>query len=99
MPPTPTNWNEKPDHDRVILAHDMLVAIMLGETPLKGPGRHAQAASLAASVLCWVLGHQHNTTFSTLLSALEAEVHKAGGVFVRKTTENDGTGVPGFSPN
>lgn len=44
-------------------AHDRLVAVLLGDVPNPFPGQE-NLLNVAAGVLCWVLQHDHNTTFA-----------------------------------
>lgn len=57
-------------------AHDMLVAIILGEVPYRG--LDLSRIHGACEVLCWVLEHGHNEAFAANLAAIEASVRLAG---------------------
>lgn len=68
-------------------AHDILVAISLGEVPCVVSDKGAMHAALDA--LCWVLGHddgQHgcNTAFGDNLRQVEDELGKRGFLLHRK---------------
>lgn len=52
-------------------AHDMLLAMILREVPIHLTEEHKKTISLTASVLCWVLEHDHNPMFGQLLAELE----------------------------
>jgi hypothetical protein len=60
-------------------AHDILVAVLLGETPLRPNDRARRYISVACDALCFVLSHEHNTTFAENLQTIEAEIKEAGG--------------------
>jgi hypothetical protein len=63
-------------------AHDLLVGIILGEVPeLEITDEIRDKLSAAASVLCWVLKHDHNLRFQELLDALEKAGEKVGYSF------------------
>lgn len=59
-------------------AHDLLVGIILGEVFPTAPEEVKDHAKTCASVLCWVLHHDHNESFGTLITNLEANLQKAG---------------------
>lgn len=54
-------------------AHDMLHGIVMGEVPV--PFKHSdpqwQALCATLDVLCWVLGHDHNTNFVDNIRKIE----------------------------
>ena len=75
------NWSEKPTPDTIQMAHDILVAVILTETPLKPTRSEAQSYQLCASVLCWILGHTHNDGFSDLMQHVCRSVAEHGGRF------------------
>ncbi len=63
-------------------AHDLLVGVILGEAGVGLVDRQHTTLSIAASVLCWALQHDHNIQFGTLLRELEQEIKdKTGYVF------------------
>ncbi len=72
----------EPTRDDIQRAHDRLVAIVVGEVygsltawnPVE-----RQAMMEAASVLCWVLGHEHNPTFAQNLRKID-EWMKVNGI-------------------
>lgn len=57
-------------------AHDILVAMLVGEVP-RPQGKEEVLVS-TASVLCWVLKHDHNPTFETLIANLEKGLQELG---------------------
>lgn len=61
-------------------AHDLLVGVLLGEVPELEPTqrRHKEVLSAAASVLCWILEHDHNVKFPRLLKDLEQAAKEYG---------------------
>ncbi len=62
-------------------AHDILVAIIQGEVPSPVKTDKAKDEMLAtASVLCWVLGHEHNPLFAAYLNKVEEEMKSMGFV-------------------
>lgn len=60
-------------------AHDLLVGIVLGETPITDEETKTEAGGIAG-VLCWVLKHEHNKTFGDLLEQIEGELHEMGAI-------------------
>jgi len=64
-------------------AHDVLVAMVLGEVkvPLADEDHKALTANL--DVLCWVLEHDHNQTFAGNLRLAEEQARRAGYVLKR----------------
>lgn len=64
--------------DEIQWAHDLLVGIILGEAPIRASAEIKTAVSHMASVLCWVLDHDHNTEFVDMLTELEAATTTAG---------------------
>lgn len=60
-------------------AHDRLLAIIHGEVPSPFQNRHAMTALMeAASVLCWVLKHEHNQTFGDNLVRIDEYLRACG---------------------
>jgi hypothetical protein len=59
-------------------AHDIMVAFLVGEMPVNIDREQRLILASSCSALCWVLGHDHNTQFSTLLSGLEETARIAG---------------------
>lgn len=64
--------------DEIQRAHDQLVGILLGEVKLGLPSDLIGSISTAASVLCWILQHEHNQTFGKSLANLESLAKSAG---------------------
>lgn len=65
--------------DEIQAAHDRLVAIMLGEIPYPYQNRYALTKlEAAASVLCWILGHEHNTSFGENLERIDRFMRAEG---------------------
>jgi hypothetical protein len=67
--------------DEIQFAHDVLVGIILGEAELRGATKEdLKNITNAAAVLCWVLRHDHNTSFGEnlkrILDALPGEFVK-----------------------
>lgn len=50
--------------DNIQRAHDCLWGVVTGEGPIGVPDRARPLAQAALEVLCWVLGHDHITTFT-----------------------------------
>jgi hypothetical protein len=65
------------------LAHDQIVGVLLGEVPLPIGHGDEMALNLMASVLCWVLDHDHNQAFAQNLQSLRNDIEAAGFV-IRK---------------
>lgn len=59
-------------------AHDILIAFLLGEVPIKLPKETDTALRIAYDVLCWCLEHNHNTHFAKNLKTLENLAHQKG---------------------
>ena len=59
-------------------AHDLLVGITLQEGPTANGKAKPVNIAIAASVLCWVLEHDHNPTFGDNLARLEKWVESQG---------------------
>ena len=77
--------------DEIQRAHDVLVAYIIGEMPDPFEGqpyvdreRAWQAIRESCSVLCWLLGCEHNPNFACNLLALEAHAKAHGFVLERK---------------
>jgi hypothetical protein len=73
-------------------AHDMLVGLLVGDEldrdPILDDGEQLDPATrmcmrAAADVLCWVLGHGHNTSFAENLEGIEREMQRRG-IVLRK---------------
>jgi len=73
--------------DEAQRAHDMLIQLLLDDDLRKrilGPesvdpeGLIVASIRANADVLCWLLGHQHNTTFETNLEGVERMLRKLG---------------------
>ena len=59
------------DEKEIQLAHDILVQILLGEVPSPfDDDKYRDALNAAASTLCWVLKHEHNSTFKDNLDKI-----------------------------
>jgi hypothetical protein len=67
-------------------AHDSLVMIILGDVPNVMKEEEMVQLRSAASVLCWVLEHEHNPTFGKVLEYIEDELRKLG--YVLEDTSN-----------
>ena len=67
-------------------AHDMIVAIILDDVPEEMHATEEQKQALAkmASVLCWVLHHDHNVAFVDLMMQIEQIANDMGVVIERK---------------
>jgi len=63
-------------------AHDILVGLILDECPPELRPTEEQRAQLAsmASVLCWMLHHDHNTSFAELLAGIEKAANDLGTI-------------------
>jgi hypothetical protein len=54
-------------------AHDRLVAIIVGDVPKPYENPHwLTSLRISASVLCWVLKHDHNSSFAETLDEIDA---------------------------
>ncbi len=58
--------------DEIQKAHDMVVAIILGDVTMPLGEMERFALMESAGVLCWLLGHDHNEAFATNLHNIEA---------------------------
>lgn len=59
-------------------AHDLLHALVTGAVEMRLVGRNLFLANGNLDVLCWVLGHEHNTTFAENLVQLREMIGAAG---------------------
>jgi hypothetical protein len=59
-------------------AHDILIAIRLGEVPIALAVGDNMALRCALDVLCWVLDHDHNKAFAANLANLNAAAFAKG---------------------
>lgn len=64
-------------------AHDLLHPLITGELDLNQANvviepETVLAIHSALDVLCWILDHEHNSTFAKNLTALEVELLEAG---------------------
>jgi hypothetical protein len=60
------------------LVHDRLVAVLLGETPVKLVGKSLDGLHAVCDALCWILDHDHNRSTELNLARLRAYLHAAG---------------------
>jgi hypothetical protein len=61
-------------------AHDLISPVLTGEMHVTFEGDTSRLLRAACDVLCWVLDHDHNQNFAINLTAIEAELLKAGFV-------------------
>lgn len=74
------------DQDELQRAHDMFVAILLGECPQLEVGPQTkERIHIATDVLCWVLNHDHNQAFAKNLAAIEDQARTAGYILENKS--------------
>lgn len=64
--------------DEIQRAHDLLVALILGDVQLPMSDETERGLRYSADVLCWVLEHDHNEAFAKNLSELNAECETLG---------------------
>jgi hypothetical protein len=64
--------------DEIQQAHDRLHPLVTGEVLLPLGVGEQQALRAALDVLCWVLDHDHNRTFSTNLVLLDQMLQSRG---------------------
>jgi hypothetical protein len=68
------------DAREIQAAHDRLVAILLGEVPSPFENPYwTTKLQICASVLCWVLQHQHNENFAEDLAEIDASTWQRAG--------------------
>lgn len=60
-------------------AHDVLWAVVMGETPLALERSDHLCAQMSLHVLCWALGHGGGDVFAQALASLERDITAAGG--------------------
>ena len=65
-------------------AHDMIAAFYLGHIPTVMDARDRHALMSCLDVLCWVLGHDHNTAFANNLERLQAITEAHGLALVKR---------------
>jgi hypothetical protein len=56
--------------DELQFVHDLLVGILLDESPLVFKKKDLVTLKMAADVLCWVLEHDHNLTFTEITDSI-----------------------------
>ncbi len=66
------------------MAHDLLVGIVLREVPHEYSEDEVKMMANTASVLCWILGHEHNKQFGDNLEILERDMRNNGYVMARR---------------
>jgi hypothetical protein len=59
-------------------AHDLLVGVIVGEAPIELNKPNDISLRIAASVLCWVLHHDHNDAFDKVLEDVEKRCADVG---------------------
>lgn len=64
--------------DEIQRAHDLLIAILLDDEIKVVFQEDERWLRVAADVLCWILEHSHNVSFSENLQSLEATCLQAG---------------------
>jgi hypothetical protein len=74
--------------DEIIRAHDILLAVSLGEIGQIPNEATFHALEAALDVLCWVLRHEHNPTFAANLATLEAFIAEQGYGLVERERVN-----------
>ena len=68
------------DENEVQRTHDILVAVLTGESPsIPASDDTIEAMRIAADILCWVLKHDHNSKFEENMAELETALQRAGG--------------------
>ncbi len=67
------------DSTEIQRAHDILVAVILHETPYDPNDGVRMLIEAQASTLCWVLNHEHNQTFAMNLADIEERIADLGG--------------------
>jgi hypothetical protein len=67
--------------EEITMAHDRLIAILLKEVPSPFPEQEETLRG-ACDVLCWILGHEHNTSFDKNLRAID-EFHRQLGYVLK----------------
>lgn len=70
--------------DEVQYAHDTLWAIHTGEVELPLDETAIKAVEISLNVLCWVLKHEHNKMFGTVLAQLRNLIEGAGYAVVNQ---------------
>lgn len=68
--------------DQIQRAHDILVGIILGESPLELNAVQLGDIKLLATSLCWVLDHSYNDKLGELLKEIEEQSLKRGVAIV-----------------
>ena len=92
----PGRLKENPvrSEDEIVKAHDLLNQIISGDLPEVHPGDEQSYNLMVAAqdVLCWVLDHDHNHSFTDNLSTLRNLIGAAG----YELTELDGYKASGM---
>lgn len=71
------------DIKQIVRAHDILLAVILGEIDITITQTAKDSAGIAASVLCWILGHDHNSDFAENLARIERSAELNGYKLVK----------------
>ena len=58
--------------------HDAIVPVLCGELPVRLSGHDRLYFAAVASVLCWILEHDHNPSFARELESLEQNLARQG---------------------
>lgn len=64
--------------DEIQKAHDILISVILDEVNIDQDEALKKECSIACSALCWLLKHDHNTSFVDSMKALEEKIQKRG---------------------
>lgn len=81
--------------DDVRKAHDMIGSLLDGQLPSEMNDRQREALSSAMNVLCWVLCHDHNKAFATVLYGIDQYARRMGYGLFDRGEEKEGE-TPGY---
>lgn len=76
--PLPNKLEIKQDVSEIQKAHDILCAIILGEVVIGLDETQHKQIQANCEVLCWILGHNHNTSFADNLMSIQLAAYQAG---------------------
>ena len=66
------------EEDRLVRAHDLIVAILLGEIKIDVSDEEAISLTSICNTLCWVLDHKYNDIVQRILDGLEYRMMMRG---------------------
>lgn len=81
---TSNNFPPMRSRDEVQKMHDILIAVVLGEVPVRFPADVIERMNYSCDVLCWVLQHDHNDSFEKNVAEMMEEFERLGIIFLKE---------------